>query len=176
MRVPASNVSVFFAGLLFLLAACGGGGGGGGSDDDDDDSGSGGGQNSLNLELKAGEFWEFVWNASSVSFAQGSGSTGGATSGTFRITLGAPVSINGQEAFPLVITGGPGDFAPRWAHVAISENGSLLGSTDGITLTTVYDAETEDWLVAVSLYRSRLTKRSIWIRVHLTANTIRFLP
>src|SRR5690606_13439479 len=65
--------------------------------------------------------------------------------GRFRITLGPSVLIQGQTAYPLTVTGDPGEFAPRWTHLAAGADGSLLGSTDGAGLTKIYDAASDTW-------------------------------
>lgn len=140
---------LFRYGLLLAvsitLSACGGGGGGGG--DDDSDGGSGGGPlTSLQLNLAQGASWTFFWNTSSLTVPQSGSSISDSDNGEFKITLGAPVTIAGETAYPLNITGDTGEFLPRWSHVAVSANGSLLGSTNGINLETIYNADTGNWI------------------------------
>lgn len=133
--------------LLVLVIACAGGAGGVGSAP----SGSspppprGPTGTSLGITLNAGDYWEFIGTDESNSFAQPDINTSSIVVGRFRITLGPSVVIGGETAYPLVITGESQTFAPRWTHVAIGSDGSLLGSTDGVGLTTVYDAQTDQW-------------------------------
>ncbi|MDJ0833418.1 MAG: kelch repeat-containing protein [Gammaproteobacteria bacterium] len=136
--------------LAFLVAACGGGGG---SDDDDDvpfDPGSPPAppsNNGIDLEisLAAGDYWEFYWFNETSTFAQGSGTSSSADFGIFRVTLGSSVNAGGEVAFPLTVTGDPGSYAPRWTHVAINADGSLLGSTDGAQFALIFDATDDSW-------------------------------
>ena len=44
------------------------------------------------------------------------------------------------------MTGETGEFAPRWTHVAVGSDGSLLGSTDGAGLGKIYDAASDAWV------------------------------
>ena len=139
----------FWTALSFLsLAGCGGGGSGGNSSGASSSSSSSGssssaGTTSLQLNLATGDSWTFFWNASTLTFSQ-SGTLTSADNGEFTVTLGAPVSLGGEAAFPLSVSGDPGEFDPRWTHVAVAANGSLLGSTNGVNLETVYDADTDD--------------------------------
>jgi hypothetical protein len=145
--------------LTTLLTACGGGGGSGGNSSSTSSSGGGTGSSSsssssgggsgtpLNVSFSEGDYWEFFWTDETTTFAQGSGTSGDVSVGRYRITLGTSVLIQGREAFPLNITGdtGGGEFAPRWTHVAVGDDGSLLGSTDGAGLQTVYNAASDQW-------------------------------
>ena len=49
--------------------------------------------------------WTFVWNTSTETFAQSSGTSSSSDQGRFTITLGAPVTIQGQAAFPVIVAG-----------------------------------------------------------------------
>ena len=91
------------------------------------------------LPLQPGSFWDFNWSVDTSTFAQGGSGSTTSNSGTFRITLGAPTTIQGVPAFPLVFSGQSGtnpDLRPRWKYVAFS-NGLLRGSLDGTTLATI---------------------------------------
>lgn len=129
--------------LITTLAmfGCGGGGGGGSDDDNDTDT-----PTPLQLELTQGATWTFFWNTSTLTFSQPNNTTSDTGNGEFTITLGAPVTIAGETAYPLLVAGDAGQFLPRWTHVAVSANGSLLGSTNGVNLQTVYDANTGNWV------------------------------
>lgn len=135
--------------LCTLLAACGGGGGGGSTGDSDSGGGdtTGGGTAAVPLELQLAEgaFWEFFWTTESQTVSQ-TGTISDSDVGRYRVTLGPSTLIEGMEAFPLVITGNPGDAAPRWTHFAVGDDGSLLGSTDGAGLEIIYNADTGEWV------------------------------
>ena len=139
--------------LTTLLLACGGGSGDGGegSNSGGGDSNNGDGNTSdsnnnavsLNLNLSQGDFWEFFWTSESISFAQPNTTNTDIDVGRYRITLGASMLIQGQEAFPVTVTGETGSgnkFAPRWTHLAVDTDGSFLGSTDGASLQPIFDA------------------------------------
>jgi len=138
------------------LAACGGGGGGDGGSAPAAPAPAGGGGGGtppapgptrpLNVTLKQADYLEFFWYSSDVRFRQDTGGTAKVTSGRFKVTLGASVLIQGQAAFPLAVTGSAGEFAPRWTHIAVGSDGSLLGSTDGAGLTKIYDAASGSWV------------------------------
>ncbi|HEX7026535.1 MAG TPA: kelch repeat-containing protein, partial [Gammaproteobacteria bacterium] len=148
--------------VALLLTACGGGGGGGGGNSGNGSSGgssgggggggsSGGGGGStslpLNLDPQQGDYWEFLWTRETINFAQGSGTDEDIRTGRYQITLGTSTLIQGREAFPLIVSGdtGGGEFAPRWTHIAVGDDGSLLGSTDGAGLATIYNAASDEW-------------------------------
>jgi hypothetical protein len=96
--------------------------------------------------LQQGDYLEFFWSSSDIDFDQDTGGTANVDVGRFKITLGASILIQGQTAFPLVVTGETGEFAPRWTHVAVGSDGSLLGSTDGAGLGKIYDAASGAWV------------------------------
>jgi len=89
---------------------------------------------------KQGDFLEFAWQVEQKNFAQPNNTTSSNAVGRFKLTLGASVLIQGQPAFPLTLTGNAGAFAPRWTHLAVAADGSLLGSRDGAGLTKIYNA------------------------------------
>lgn len=150
-QFPAHLLSALLRGALALLAvsvlyACGGSGSSGGN------AGDGGNPPppppppptgiAISAALQQGSYWEFAANTQTQSFAQGSGASTSSDYGTFRITLGAPTTIGSATLYPLSVTGkskvGNFEFAPRWTHIGISA-GSVLGSTNGSTVQTVYN-------------------------------------
>jgi hypothetical protein len=149
--------------ITIVLAACGGGGGddGGGATTGGTATGSTTAPPAptqpsqptptpattrpLNLALKQGDFMEFFWLSERTDFTQGKGNDATVDVGRFKLALGASVLIQGQAAFPLTLTGDSGEFAPRWTHIAVGPNGSLLGSTNGAGLATIYDAASDTW-------------------------------
>lgn len=93
----------------------------------------------FSLQLQQGTYWEFYWDENKSTFAQGSSGSSSSTSGMYRITLGAPITIEGVQAFPVVLSGQiptSAGLAPRWKHLAFV-NGVFRGSTDGRTLGTI---------------------------------------
>ena len=136
-----------------VLVSCGGGGGGGG-----------GGSTpapapgtpapiatppaagiSVSATPQQGSYWEFAVNTETNSFAQGSSPTASTDFGIFRVTLGAPMTIGGATVHPVSVSGtttvGNTNYRPRWTHIGF-RNGSVVGSTDGATLQSIYDATT----------------------------------
>jgi hypothetical protein len=103
----------------------------------------------ISLTLASGAYWEYFWISESENFAQGSGTTYDVKVGRFRVTLGNPVTIDGQSAFPVTLSGTSSDgtvnFAPEWTHLAVNSIGSLLGSTNGNTLGTIYSVQSTSW-------------------------------
>ncbi len=94
--------------------------------------------------LTPGAYWQFGWSYKYTS-ASPSGSSVKQDGGLLRLTLGAAVSIQGIEAFPVEATGDLADldkhsYVPRWKYLAIDSN-RILGSTDGATLQTIFDAK-----------------------------------
>jgi hypothetical protein len=144
---------------LLLLSACGGGDSGGGSPPPPASSGGGGDVRPppppppppspsgipINAALQQGTYCEFAVNTETTTFAQPSTLTTTTDFGMFRVTLGASTVIGGATVHPLIVTGtstvGGKNFAPRWTHVG-TQNGSVVGSTDGATLQTVYNGAT----------------------------------
>ncbi len=132
--------------FLFSLSACGGGGGDGSDDDSDNDNGDTPGVD-LGLKLGEGDFWEYYWFNETSTFAQGSGTTSSTDFGIFEVTLDAPAprGKGAQEVFPLVIDGDPGPYRPRWTHVKLDADGSLMGSTNGTDFKVIFDITTGEW-------------------------------
>ncbi len=65
----------------------------------------------------------------------------GEQSGVFNVTLGTPVTIEGEQAFPLDVRSVFGPIlVPRVSHIAIDGDGNVLASTDGTSLETLFDA------------------------------------
>ena len=85
----------------------------------------------FSLSLSTGTYWHYSYSS-------------GSATGVFQVTLGAPTSIGGVTAYKVVVTGGGSDVAPRWKYLASKDN-QLLGSTDGITLQVILDAQSGMW-------------------------------
>jgi len=151
MDTTTDSIRVFWLALMLattlFLSSCGRGG----SDDPPGpgpgpDPGPGGTPGvALQINFARDDFWAFYWFNDTASFAQGSGTTSTTDFGIFRVTLGDAVNIGGLTAYPITMTGDAGPYLPRWTHVAIDADGSLLGSTDGITFSIVFDATTGQW-------------------------------
>lgn len=99
----------------------------------------------FDLAIRDGTFWDFVYDYSHSSFAQGSGGSTSTASGSFRVILGDESTIAGITAYRLHVLFTEGDEPPfdvtRWQYLAVDGN-RLLGSEDGATLQVVFDAET----------------------------------
>lgn len=143
-------------GMAFIFSACGGGGGGGG-DTGGDKGTAGGGQtptqstpkfSGFDFTLKEGDFWEYKWDFYNYSWAQGSNPSTTTDSGRFWILLGQPKVIQGITTYEISIFGKSKNkdwsFSPRWKYLAIANN-KIYGSTDGATLSVIFDAETGYW-------------------------------
>lgn len=103
--------------------------------------------NGFDFSIQTGDFWEYYWITEDLNVASGSPSSDASNNGNFRITIGDPVTIDEKEAYKLEITGQnlesfPG---PRWAFLAI-DNNQLLGSIDGNSLETIFNAQNGEWL------------------------------
>jgi len=98
------------------------------------------------LALEKGTFWEYRWDYSEDSWAQGSSGSTTKDSGRFRVTLGTPKDINGVPAYEVQVSGKiKSDFLPRWKYLATANN-QILGSEDGVSLTVLFDAKTGKWV------------------------------
>lgn len=141
---------------FFTITACGGGGGGGGATGD---TGSSGGQvevpepetaafSGFDFPLQAGNFWEYRWDYFVRSGGQGISTTTTRDQGRFWVVLGPERTINGVTAHEVQLYGksqAPDQrFAPRWRYLALAGN-RILGSADGTTLETIFDAQKGSW-------------------------------
>lgn len=136
-------VGIYMLGILGIVAS---GSSGGGSDDDlDSDNDTSTPGVDLGLKLDQGDFWELYWFNDTTTFSQGSGASSNSDFGIFRVTLDAPVMTVGLEAYPLIVDGDAGPYLPRWTHVALDADGSLLGSTDGVNFELVFDITSGEW-------------------------------
>ena len=143
---------------LLAVYGCGGAGSGGSDDDDVVDPGDNPGEDpgedpddtpqdpafsGYDFTLAEGSYWEFGFEDYSRSWYLGDSSTS-TDSGIFRITLGAPVTIDGITAYPLNIVPVSGDdiadtLTLRWGYIALDED-RILGSTNGSSLSVIFDA------------------------------------
>lgn len=90
------------------------------------------------LHPQEGAFWEYGWERTRWSGPSGGSSTGG----TYLITLGPPVSLNGHTAFPVDVCG---DEPPdRWTHLAFEDH-RILGSEDGAPFEVLFDGQRGAW-------------------------------
>lgn len=157
VRYILSTVMILIV-IVFAVNGCGGGGGDNAqgltnTDDSIEPTLAGPAFTGFNFSLQEGDFWEFSWDAKESRYAQGSSGSSAEERGTFRVTIGPPIVINGIQAYEVRLTGNwfadllgntPVNFAPRWSHVAIADN-QMLGSKDGVTLEVIYDAQTGAW-------------------------------
>lgn len=142
---PSSVVRSFLVASTLVAMACGSGS----SSSNGSDAGNGS-DAALNpfpgfdFQLTAGTYWQFGWSYKYTSGSP-SGSSVKQDGGLLRLTLGAPVSIQGIQAFPVEATGDLADldkhsYVPRWKYLAIDSN-RILGSTDGATFQPIFDAK-----------------------------------
>lgn len=154
-------IIVLCLGLISIIGSGGGGGGGtattdtttdGDGDTGDGDTGGDGTTtppafSGFDFTLSEGDFWEYSWDYSYSYTGYGS-TTSENDSGTFRVTLGSTKEIDGITAYEVEVTGksqvDSTDLAPRWDYLALADN-KLLGSDDGTTLTTIFDAQEGVW-------------------------------
>lgn len=104
---------------------------------------SGGGTPAIsgfNFNLSTGDYWEYGWKESESIFSI-SGTTNKVSTSYFRVTLGAPVSIQGKDAYPIQFSGTGQYVGNRWTHLALANN-ILYASADGATLKQVFNAQT----------------------------------
>ena len=102
----------------------------------------------FDFTIASGNFWEYKWDYYDNSWAQGSSPSTTKDSGRFWVVLGSPITIQGVSAYPVQLYGKSRNtdktFSPRWKYIAMA-NGQMLGSTDGLTLTTFFDAMAGKW-------------------------------
>jgi hypothetical protein len=97
--------------------------------------------------LSAGAFWEFSGAYHSIAQTAGSPSQSTSSNWKYVIVLGSPTTIAGLTAFPVQLYGTCSALAPApasWKYLALNAN-QLLGSTDGTTFSTIFDAQTGKW-------------------------------
>lgn len=105
----------------------------------------------FDFEIGEGTWWEYRWEYSRRSCAQGSGCSTKSDTGTFRVALGSSKTIQGVKAYEMRLSGKhqvalpnvSRDFAPRWRYLAVSDH-QVLGS-NGATLTTLFDGKSGKW-------------------------------
>lgn len=137
--------------------SCGGGGSSGANSNPDNTSNTditSGDNTTPNISgfefpLEEGDFWEFGWDKTVSSFAQGSGGSTSSSSGKFRLTLGPVINVGGVSLYETLYSGNPAGWPesftiPRWKYVGI-DGSKVYGSVDGATLEVVFDAETGTW-------------------------------
>ncbi len=95
------------------------------------------------LVLQAGDYWEFEWTETTITFAQGSGTSTDSKSGIFRVTLGTPQVLGGKAAFPVSISGNA-NIKPIWTYLA-ADGPALLGTLEGVAYSTILGGEAGGW-------------------------------
>ncbi len=102
----------------------------------------------FDFSLATGNFWEYRWDYYENSWAQGSTPSTTNDKGRFWVVLGSPTTIQGITAYAVKLYGKSRNtdrsFSPRWKYIAMTNN-EILGSTDGTTLTSIFDAQTGQW-------------------------------
>jgi len=157
MRTKKLFSTVVILLLAVLLASCSGGGGGStpSGDTPSGDTPPGGTTplfTGFDFTLKQGDFWRYAWDYRYVYQSSGT-NTDVRITGVYQIALGAPIVITGITAYAIQIAGdtqvNDGGaitiLAPtKWKYLAV-DNYRLLGSTDGLTLTVLFDAMKGLW-------------------------------
>lgn len=146
--------------VIAFLVSCSGGGGGDSTSDTSTDTTTDGGTDTnttttplysgFDFTLQDGDYWEFYWKSSSASGSQTGSSSTSSDSGSYRITLNFSNNNGSFDVFALDVIGKTVDssgnsFAPRWSHMAISDN-TVLASLDGSTFVTIFDAFDGKWV------------------------------
>lgn len=104
----------------------------------------------LVLDLKQGDFWEFRWEYTDQSCAQGSGCSTGEESGSYRVSLGEPRTISDIEMFAVEVSGsrraddGSVDLGTNWKFIGSS--GTQIVASDGFSVVTIFDALDGEWV------------------------------
>lgn len=159
--------------ILLTLAACGGGGGGDDDAGDAGDAGSSSGTYSsdntatdessdgldgteasapkyagFDFDFHQGDYWEYRWDDYDYTWAQDGSRSTTRSNGRFRITLGSARDINGVTAYEVQLSGYADEndsfYQSDYQYIAIKNN-VLLGSKDGTSLVTIFDAENGYW-------------------------------
>jgi hypothetical protein len=79
--------------------------------------------------LEENSWWEFAWTEYEESGGMGLDKEISHTNGIFRITLGAPVVVKGIKLYPIIVSGDPGNFRPRWAMIGAEPEGGMVGES-----------------------------------------------
>ncbi len=153
---PTILPSVVIVAMVLSLAAWGGGGSGNPTTTTTTSttttttttSTSGAAFSGFDFALNSGDFWEFRWDYYMNSWAQGSGGSTKTDAGRFWLVLGAADQIQGITAYEVTLYGKSKTankaFGPRWKYLAMNGN-RLMGSTDGTSLATIFDAQAGKW-------------------------------
>ena len=99
------------------------------------------------LHSSAGAFWEFSGAYHSIAQTAGSPSQSTSSNWKYVIVLGSQQPFPGLTAFPVQLYGTCSALAPApasWKYLALNAN-QILGSTDGTTFSTIFDAQTGKW-------------------------------
>ena len=138
--------------ILLIFTGCGGGSGDSTPVNDDnvtvvvDDPVIIPAENSVDMNLSEGTYFEFTWASHDSDYAQGGTTTYTDAHGRFVLTLAAPTLTNGMDVYPITKSGDfPSTVPLRWNYLAIDTDGSLLGSQTGNTFTKIYDAVHTTW-------------------------------
>ena len=96
------------------------------------------------LPLQTGSFWQFSYDLTESSYAQGSSGSSASQKGTFRIILGQPSTFKAKKLYStsLIHLSGSGATIPfRWKYIGIDGN-RIIGSIDGSAVQAIFDAQT----------------------------------
>lgn len=97
--------------------------------------------------LEENSWWEFAWTEYEESGGMGIDTEISYTYGIFRITLGAPVMVQGIKMYPIIVSGDPGNFRPRWTMIGAEPTGGIVGeSSQYDELRWIYKGNgTQEW-------------------------------
>jgi hypothetical protein len=103
----------------------------------------------FNFPLQQGDFWEFGWDYSHT-YTSAHSSSSGKYNSTFRVTLGAPMTVNGTTFYEMLISGNTvaGDRAnvkPNGKYISVSDNKILVLDSGGANQQTLFDGQTGFW-------------------------------
>ena len=92
--------------------------------------------------LRPGDYWDYEWSSATVTRSS-SGTSSTQDDGKFRVSLGAPQSLGGRIAFPIVVSSDAGP-RPIWNYLA-ADGPTLLGTRDGVTYSTISRDDVGGW-------------------------------